>query len=88
MGSRIRLSPGCAPKMSCAIGTPEARVFLEPQKTAAARSAGEKPRALLAQVVAPSTTWNSASAPANVAATVVQPWPDHTPHFIESQKEV
>jgi hypothetical protein len=30
--------PGCGPKIKRAIGTPDARLFLEPQKIAAVRS--------------------------------------------------
>jgi len=39
--------PGCAPKIRRAIGTPEASVFLEPQKTAAMRSGGRNRRRAL-----------------------------------------
>ena len=44
IGSRITPRAGLAPNISFAMGTPEARVFFEPQKTAAMRSARARPR--------------------------------------------
>ena len=43
IGSKITPIAGCAPKISRAIGTPDASVFFDPQNIAAIRSPREKP---------------------------------------------
>jgi hypothetical protein len=87
-GSSIKPMPGCAPKINCAIGTPDAKVFFEPQNTAVILSSSEKPRRRLIASDIRIARKKIAVAPAKVQSNTRQPWLDHTPPTTESQKEV
>jgi hypothetical protein len=51
IGSKMSPIAGCAPKINFAIGTPEAKVFFEPQKMAAIRSSRLKPNVFVELLV-------------------------------------
>ena len=88
IGKRIRLKRELVPKMRWAIGTPDARVFFDPQNMAAILSSVEKCNASETFLMRIITIPNNASVPSMVIARGAKPWLDHTPVFIESQNEV
>src|SRR6266581_9772336 len=88
IGSRINARPGCAPKISCAIGTPDASVFFDPQKIAATLSSRENPSALAAADVNPITSANRAAHMNATSPTCHAPGPPQTPCLNDSQKDV
>ena len=88
IGRRIRLKPELPAKISCAMGTPEASVFFDPQNTAAMRSSSEKPRNLQSKSTRSITVKKRKIETVKVIATFARPRLDQTPHFIESQNEV
>lgn len=72
IGSTIRPMAGWAPNSSLAIGTPEARVFFEPQNTVVISSSTLKPKRRASQVDSISTT-SSTSAVSTCVATTAEP---------------
>ncbi|MCY1456296.1 hypothetical protein D9M71_735060 [compost metagenome] len=86
IGSRIRPRPGCAPKISAAIGAPAARDFLLAQNTAATSSAGLKRRARAVRVVIQRISASNSALPINAVINTALPCCCHMPETIELQK--
>ena len=74
------------PKINLAIGMPDARVFLEPQKTVAISSSVLKFIFLAIQVVSTKTTYKSADTPIKTAAIIPKPLSLQSPELTESLK--
>jgi hypothetical protein len=68
-----------------AIGAPFARLFLDPQKTAATSSGLSNPRALLAKVVAVRTVPSNRTTIRAISAKVVVENLDQRPSAVDSQ---
>lgn len=69
------ISPACAPKSTLAIGRPAARLFLEPAKVIAIRSARGKPSRFEPYEVTVSITASStASTPSRHSSRRVETW--------------
>ena len=85
IGSRIRPRPGCAPKISAAIGAPAASDFLLAQNTAAISSARLKCRARAVRVVSQSTRARISALPTKAVISTDSPCCCHMPDIIELQ---
>ena len=70
------------------MGTPEAMVFFEPQKTAAISSSTGNANLLTNQVDNPSTRARISAAPKNASASTPKPLFRHYPDATESQNAV
>ncbi len=88
IGSRITPRLGDDPKIRCAIGTPEASVFFDPQKTAAVRSSAGNRSRRQARLTPPSITVRIAAEPTIAVTTTPVPCLVQTPCCTESQNEV
>ncbi len=88
IGSKIRLKAGCAPNINFAIGTPEARVFFDPQKTAAILSSAENAIAEHTAETINITKQKITNDPRNPMTGVLSPCPDQMPPLNESQNDV
>jgi len=70
------------------MGTPEARVFLEPQKIAVIRSSSENPHQRDTLDETKSAAARKTAAPARVRAMTPRPLSRHSPEAVESQNEL
>ena len=87
MGSTTVPSTGLPANSSRAIGTPEASVFLLPQKTATISSSTAKPRRRASQRVKASIGNRNNAAPASTRASRPRPWRAHRPSATASLNE-
>lgn len=88
IGSSTSPIDGLAPNSSLAIGTPDARVFLDAQNTVAISSGVAMPSRRAVQVVRASTTSSRPAAPRAAMSSTSTPLSRHRPAATPSQKAV